>query len=310
MTIKLFDAICDHDTETLLKLISEGYSVNFQDERGYTPLHVAADLRYGNILSFFLEQGADPNIVAPNGATPLSLAVEQNHYYGIRTLAASGADLSHRSKEGLSYLDLAFARPDKRFSAATALLDCGVGIEELSLAPQDEQARLWYYWTAPAIHVSGYGDTERLKAALEHGTDPDSVGYEPLLLAAARSGNVEQIQLLISYGADLDIVEGNGHETALYAAAFAGHREAVQALIEAGANLDKPRRFGAKPIDAARRNGYGEIVQDLLEAGANPEVHVPDREAMKRHLMQYSPKAWRLRAGTTTSAENDSPPSS
>eukprot|EP01099_Mayorella_cantabrigiensis_P005712 TRINITY_DN4633_c0_g1_i2.p1 TRINITY_DN4633_c0_g1~~TRINITY_DN4633_c0_g1_i2.p1 ORF type:complete len:248 (-),score=67.39 TRINITY_DN4633_c0_g1_i2:209-952(-) len=76
---------------------SEG--VNKQDSYGWTPLHIAADRGYVDIVGLLLRKGAEPSVHNWSG-TPLHYAVENGHYKVIDLLLKNGADLSATDNKG------------------------------------------------------------------------------------------------------------------------------------------------------------------------------------------------------------------
>ncbi len=63
---------------------------------------------------------------------------------------------------------------------------------------------------------------------------------ETPLLAAARSGSVPTVRLLLARGVDVNAAETFQKTTALMWAAAEGHIEVVDVLIEAGADREPP----------------------------------------------------------------------
>jgi uncharacterized protein len=95
----------------------------------------------------------------------------------------------------------------------------------------------------------------------------DRLGAKPLS-HAARSGNLEMVDLLLARGAPIDARNLAG-ATALYFAAEASHAAIAARLIERGADVKLTGRSGISPIAAAAYAGNDEIVEALLTRGAD-----------------------------------------
>ncbi len=91
------------------------------------------------------------------------------------------------------------------------------------------------------------------------------------LLNAAEAGDVEEIQILLEAGANIDAVNICGL-TALIWAAENGHTDVVVQLIAAGANLESADEFGYTALIAAAEEGLTAVVEKLIKAGANIEA--------------------------------------
>jgi uncharacterized protein len=121
---------------------------------------------------------------------------------------------------------------------------------------------------------------------LDHGADVARAvrdGETPLM-AAARSGNQEAVQLLLERGSDPNAAETLGGQTALMWAAAEGHLEIVNALLGAGADPNLKARTseltkrsmrtdfpsgGFTALMWAARDGEEDMVRRLVEAGAD-----------------------------------------
>jgi len=105
-------------------------------------------------------------------------------------------------------------------------------------------------------------------------------------MAAARTGNVEAIQLLLSRGGLINAVDPFQEESALMWASAEGHTDAVKALLSAGAdpnlkghvslltdrkNADHPSG-GFTALMFAARNGHREVVKTLMQGKADPKL--------------------------------------
>ena len=98
------------------------------------------------------------------------------------------------------------------------------------------------------------------------------------LYAAASSGSLKCVLLLLEAGASKDQGKTDNGSTPLYKAAAKGHLEVVRFLVESGAKKDQSRTDnGATPlfhsVDAQR---YLEVVRFLVESGANKDQGTTD----------------------------------
>ena len=106
-------------------------------------------------------------------------------------------------------------------------------------------------------------------------TDKDKAFWE-----AAKSGNLEAVQRLLSEGVDVDIYGSTvGVDfgcTALFWAAKHNHKEVVQFLLEKDAYIDAGAGMGGAPLHIAAYEGHSEIVELLISEGANAEAKTGD----------------------------------
>ena len=85
---------------------------------------------------------------------------------------------------------------------------------------------------------------------------------EPLLVAAARDGNVAAVRDLLAAGADVGAASVDG-ATALHWAAHRDLPELVRLLIEAGADVSATNRYGVQPIALAATNGSAVVLETV-----------------------------------------------
>ena len=78
---------------------------------------------YSRIVKMLLDLGADPNLREQGGFTPLHVAAQNDDVETIRFLLLGGADLTLKSEDGKTALDLAM---DAGHEKASALLGEGV----------------------------------------------------------------------------------------------------------------------------------------------------------------------------------------
>jgi ankyrin repeat protein len=116
------------------------------------------------------------------------------------------------------------------------------------------------------INAVRNGDGAEVAQWLRRGIDANSVDPTgmPVLLLAARSGNLEVVKALAEAKADLDRLNAN-RESAMMLAAIGGHKSVVEFLIAREAQVNKP---GWTALSYAATNGHRAIVELLLESHA------------------------------------------
>jgi ankyrin repeat protein len=101
------------------------------------------------------------------------------------------------------------------------------------------------------------------------------VGME-LLQQAAQRGNVTEIRRLVANGRDVNERDAGGL-AALHAAAVSGHVEALRVLVvELGADKDAKDADGETALHWAAHNGHVEAIKALVQLGVNKEAKDAD----------------------------------
>lgn len=95
----------------VVKLLREaGAEIN---QPGWTPLQYAAINGHDAVIEYLVSSGADVALVAPNGVTPLMLAVHANKAETVKLLVGYGFDVSARNDKGETALAWARRREYK-----------------------------------------------------------------------------------------------------------------------------------------------------------------------------------------------------
>ncbi|KAK7704099.1 hypothetical protein SLS64_008657 [Diaporthe eres] len=119
----LHDAIARKDLEGLTRIIRASPDcVNAKNDRGRTPLHVAAQNGQNDIVKLLISEGAEVNARTKWKYTPLTLAAESPHPDVVVTLLDSGADLGAVTKEGFTPLHRAVQKERKSTQDTLAIL--------------------------------------------------------------------------------------------------------------------------------------------------------------------------------------------
>ena len=119
-----------------------------------------------------------------------------------------------------------------------------------------------------ALHVAAEWGHREVAIYLDHGADMnarDKDGFTPLH-AAAQTGHLPLVDLLILRGADLNLGSNQG-VTPLILAAQKGHLEIVKLLVEKGAVVDQPAN-----------DGYLNVAKLLVNKGA--DIHQASNQGL------------------------------
>ncbi|KAJ5113472.1 hypothetical protein N7456_002006 [Penicillium angulare] len=117
--------------------------------------------------------------------------------------------------------------------------------------------------------------TKKLNAGIDLNTQIGEV-WNPLI-AAVEVDNLELVQLLLSAGANVNLVLEHGTSgSALIAASYNGNLECVQILLKAGADVNLVLQHGnfRSAIVAALCSRNPKIIESLLHAGANVNIGI------------------------------------
>jgi ankyrin repeat protein len=111
----------------------------------------------------------------------------------------------------------------------------------------------------PLALACGNGNAEIAEQLLKAGANANAVSAgEPVLMTAARSGNVAVVSALIARGADVNAKDSSRGQTALMWAVAHRHPEVVRVLIAYGADIQARSRIDDLVVQRGSR--YGGVV--------------------------------------------------
>ncbi|XP_075328401.1 SH3 and multiple ankyrin repeat domains protein 3 isoform X8 [Odontesthes bonariensis] len=214
------------------------YTQSYVDDKQLAKLHTKANLKrfmehvhQKNVekVSKWLEKGLDPNFHdSDSGECPLTLAVQlEESCELIKVLRSGGAHLDFRTRDGITALHRAVLC---RNSAALAtLLDLGA-------SPDYKDSR----GLTPLYHSSMVGGAPYCCELLlqDHASIgiTDENGWQEIH-QACRYGNVQHLEHLLFYGADMSSQNASGN-TALHLCALYNQESCARVLLFRGANKD------------------------------------------------------------------------
>lgn len=252
-------------------------------------------------------EGATPRDSKPNQPeqnasgllTPLMFAAREGDLESAKLLVAAGAEIDVQGGDGKDALSLAIFNGG--YSVASFLVDKGAKVNQY-----DAQRFTPLFWavdrrnmeTAPNFPwVVTEDPLPLIKKLLDAGADVNwvvnntprarmrdgspRIVFATALMRAAFSGDIELVKLLLSYGADPNIVSRD-NETTLLAAAGNGfipgyskgrssaeRLEVVKLLVDLGQDVNAFDNYGITPLMVAANIGDVPVIQYLIDKGAD-----------------------------------------
>lgn len=149
-------------------------------------------------------------------------------------------------------------------------------IAMLNLAPHRQGLAKAQDATEPLHQAAEVGDANQVQRLLSKGADVnarDGAGFTPLFYAAHK-GHIQVSEILVAGGANVNAKDSYDN-TPLHYAAVSGRYDVCKLLIAKGANVNAQNLMGGTPLAMARAGGHSEIVE--LLSGSEAAVRAPDR---------------------------------
>ncbi|KAL0638669.1 hypothetical protein Q9L58_002247 [Maublancomyces gigas] len=191
-------------------------------------LHWAAERGHLPLLKLLL--GLFPiDLPGRTGGTPLHAAARaQNSRPVLEHLLGQGADVNHTDHHGLTALHYACeprsATAETVETAVRILIAHGADVNIEGHSPP---------WVPLFMAIYSHF-TNVARVLLEAGANPN--WGDPLIFTAARDGYTEAMELLLSFGVDINISNDHRSNPLLLASQY-GYLDIVKLLVEKGANL-------------------------------------------------------------------------
>jgi len=263
---EIHDAVKTGDLAGVRRLLdARPELVKATNERGFTPLHIAALEGRSEVAALLLEKGAELEAKNPTGFTPLFLAVLGKRPETVKFLLERGAD----------------PNAPTRFQTTPLFTAAESGNVEIILLLVERGADVSYSspFFGSALHRAAYMDfPEAAKALLNAGADlkvRDQRGQTPLH-QAAQLGRVTISRLLVERGADIDALDRGGRSPLHWAILAGTDRSGANnsselgfLLVGSGAMVDAADAEGLTPLLAAVRKGLTDLAGAILRRGGD-----------------------------------------
>jgi uncharacterized protein len=217
---------------------------------GTTPLHLAVRTGDAAAVKRLLGQGADAKAANRYGVTPLSLAAQNGDAAIIKLLLAAGADANGSLSSGQTMVMIA-ARTGKA-DAITALVARGANVN----ARESVLGETAMIWAAAENHAAAIGTLA--SAGADVNARSNVLQFPQRDYGDGKSGRFTVLP--------------RGGWTPLMYAARQDARDAIIALVKAGAGLNAVDPDGTTALTLAVINAHFEAATLLLDAGADPNV--------------------------------------
>ena len=267
-----------HNRATLVQwLIYTGADLNPKNIYCDTPLDVAVDAEYAEIVRILIAAGADAS-----GNNALSGAVHKENVEIVRILIAAGANVNPCNE---CHTPLHLAALSHNPELVPLLLDAGASVNATA---DNAVTPLHYAVSKNAWNVK----LETIQALIDAGADVhakfarrftplDSAMFQavPVNLDGDDKDFSSQkftaiARILVDAGADIERSFSKGN-TALHLAIKHEHPSRLaQMLIDAGANLNTKNNAGQTPLHIAADLGITDVAAVLVAAGA--DIHAAD----------------------------------
>ena len=260
----------EYRRSNIVKLLLErDASTAVQDSQGRSPLRVAAERGYLDIVRLLLAHGASvessPDATVKEGAHPAmrpstSASQRPEPIIAVRP----GTSMSHRPPP-------TSPRPG---TSASQRPGTGAGQPGRSASRSQSSRRPTVTRVYTPLHGAvAHGHETVAAVLLDHGADPcarDPEGTAPLHLATAR-GDMSCVCLLLDRGAQAGVADGVGR-TPLMAAAHGGFETLLRVLLRHEAPADARDRAGHTALALAAVEGHERAAKVLLNARADPTL--------------------------------------
>ena len=243
--------------------------INWRDDSGRTALAAAAASGRDRAVKALITAGADVSLADENGRTPFMWAASGGNPVAMERIYRVGVEVNHVDHEGHNALTLAAAN-GRAASVAWLLLSTDVNVHHAL----PDSGRNALHLAAAAGHADVIAMLLLGKAPADA---PDADGFLPLQLArnAGHSGAAAMLNMVKAEQGRRSTSTDYAHFENFLAAARSGNLREVERLMKAGAPYWGTDSNGFSGLMYAVRAGHQDVVLRLLLAGVDPDFRGP-----------------------------------
>ena len=250
---------CGHE-QVVQTLVSAGANVNIQDNEGWTALMIACEHNYLGIVNTLFWAGANPNLKISDDTNPLMIASYYGYYDIVEVLLQQQTEINYQRRNGVTALMLASHNGHTQV------------VELLLKEHADVNIKNDKDWTALML-ASHNGHTQVVEQLLKEHANvniKDNEDWTALMLAS-QNGHIQVVEQLLKEHADINI-QNNKRATALVLASQNGHTEIVEQLLKEHADVNIQTKSGWTALMIASQNGHAQVVEQLLKEGTDVNI--------------------------------------
>jgi ankyrin repeat protein len=248
-------------------MLAAGFNPNFVTDECF-PLQVAAEMGFYKEVEILVNNTASVNLADKNGRTALMFASRNNHVEIVKLLISKGANLNYYDNNGLTALIHASSSPCpfsiQNFEAVKALIDSGADVNKQT---NTKSTALMY-----ASKRGGACGRKIVSYLIKNGADVNLLeedGYNALY-DASTSLNIDILKILLMNGINPNVLGEFGNTGLFTEEIIANNKiEALQLLIQYGADINIIGYKGLTPLmKACDIEGGYDIVKFFIDNGA------------------------------------------
>lgn len=271
----LRQAVYSGDRVTIDHLLRVKVNLEAGNEKGVTALHIAANAKDPEALTFLLGKKSDVECRDTEGFTPLIWAVNKGHAEVVEHLLSAKADPCTQTLYGGGQSALSMCAERGHLSCLSLLLEKRAEVDARNGGPSGATA---------LMSASHRAEVEVMKLLIQRTARvnaTDAEGWTPLFYASNSggtqgSGGKEAVELLLTNKADPNALTEVSLMSACHVAAGRNAAEVVRKLRDACANLNQKTGKGQTALMVAACYGAADVVRTLLSKKGNPAATVVD----------------------------------